>query len=106
MSYDTAKRDRIIQLRAEIRDLQAKEETLLLELQEGCTHESVLTVESRGSLPFQRMCVICGLEEMGLTPTIGSKLVASPVRTVSRDDLVHYRNLPPLTMVPIPEVPV
>lgn len=99
MSYDTAKRERIIQLRSEIRNLQEKEETLLVELQEGCTHESV--VECGGSPPL-RICAICATEEEGWGSGY-KKLTATPIRTVSsKDSRYEYRKLLPLAMVMVP----
>lgn len=96
-------REKVIELRKKIKELQEEEKKALAELREKCPHRVVLETPYEkttfgGNLP-RRICVYCSLEEEVWNP---KKLSNKTLTAVNREEFYKFRELPELTFATIP----
>ena len=104
--HDEGKRKKIIENEEKIRKLESEQNRLRKELRGSCDHASVVVSDYQPETfiynyaPEILVCAECGLREDGWSK---DKLIAAPVRKVSRDKISEYYKLIPLKSVLVPE---
>ena len=97
-------RERVIAINAEQAQLREEKEILTKGLQEQCTHEVVIELDST---PPHRLCLMCGVEEEGWGcgyKRLNERHVGEPKKIIKFDDeFYRYRQLKPLKQIMVPD---